>query len=107
MPTYEYNCPKCGHLEIWQSIKENSLAVCPTCGAKVERLISANIGFVLKGSGFYQNDYKKTKPSKSKKKVESNTEAKPEEKPVSKPAGSSEPACGACGDGKVCPMENN
>ncbi len=103
MPTYDYDCPKCGHFEIWQSIKDNALVVCPTCGTKVERLISANIGFVLKGSGFYQNDYKKSKPSKSKGK----SEPKPEAKPVSKPAVLTESSCGACGDAKTCPMENH
>lgn len=58
MPNYDYACEKCGRFEIWQSIKDNALSACPTCGSKVERLISANVGFVLKGSGFYQNDYK-------------------------------------------------
>ena len=58
MPTYEYKCEKCGDFETWQSIKDDALAVCPTCGSKVERQISANVGFVFKGSGFYQNEYK-------------------------------------------------
>lgn len=64
MPTYEYQCEKCGLIEIWQSIKDNALTVCPTCGSKVERQISANVGFVFKGSGFYQNEYK-TQPKSS------------------------------------------
>lgn len=58
MPTYEYKCEKCGDFETWQSIKDNALTACPTCGSKVERQISANVGFVFKGSGFYQNEYK-------------------------------------------------
>lgn len=66
MPTYEYQCKKCGHFEIWQSIKDDALAACPTCGSKVERLISANVGFVLKGAGFYQNDYKNPPPAASR-----------------------------------------
>ncbi len=58
MPNYDYACDKCGKFEVWQSIKDNALTACPTCGSKVERLISANVGFILKGSGFYQNEYK-------------------------------------------------
>ena len=58
MPTYDYQCKKCGTFELWQSIKDDALTKCPKCGSKVERLISANVGFVLKGSGFYQNDSK-------------------------------------------------
>ncbi len=99
MPTYDYNCPKCGHFETWQSIKDNALAVCPTCGSKVERLISANIGFVLKGSGFYQNDYKKKAPAKTKKKVEAKAETKT--------TGSPDTCCGGCGDAKSCTAESN
>jgi putative FmdB family regulatory protein len=91
MPTYDYSCEKCGTFEIWQSIKDNALAVCPTCGSKVERMVSANVGFVLKGSGFYQNDYKNPAPSK--------TEAKPKADPA--------PGCGACGSPDPCPSGNN
>jgi putative FmdB family regulatory protein len=58
MPTYEYKCEKCGPFELFQSIKDDALKSCPKCGSKVERLISANVGFVFKGSGFYQTDYK-------------------------------------------------
>ena len=58
MPTYEYKCEKCGDFELWQSIKDNALQSCPKCGSKVERLISANVGFVFKGSGFYATDHR-------------------------------------------------
>ena len=68
MPMYEYKCKKCGVFEIYQSIKDNALIKCPACKSKVERLISANVGFVLKGSGFYQNEYKNTAASKEKPK---------------------------------------
>ena len=86
-----YKCDKCGNFEIWQSIKDNALAACPTCGSKVERLISANVGFVLKGAGFYQNDYKKAEVSKSEKKA-------PEP---------SEKACETCDGHGPCPSGTN
>ncbi len=88
MPTYEYNCEKCGDFEAWQSIKDNALAVCPTCGSKVQRLLSANVGFILKGAGFYQNDYKNPKAS---------SDSKP------KTSESTGPGCGTCGSPDPCP----
>ena len=61
MPTYEYKCLNCNHqFEVFQSIKDDALSVCPECNGKLRRLISGGSGFILKGSGFYQTDYKKT-----------------------------------------------
>jgi putative FmdB family regulatory protein len=56
MPIYEYFCEKCGTFEVMQRITENPLKRCPTCRAKVERLVSRT-SFVLKGSGWYATDY--------------------------------------------------
>ncbi len=75
MPTYEYLCADCGRkFEIFQSINQPSLSVCPYCGGNVRRLISGGGGLLFKGSGFYATDYrsesyqnaaKKEKESKS------------------------------------------
>ncbi|HET9869075.1 MAG TPA: FmdB family zinc ribbon protein [bacterium] len=86
MPHYDYQCADCGRFELWQSIRDRALEACPTCGAKVERLISAGIGFVLKGSGFYQNDSKSA--------------------PVPDPPPAAGPGCGACGGPDPCPNGN-
>ncbi|MEA4924546.1 MAG: zinc ribbon domain-containing protein [Syntrophomonadaceae bacterium] len=56
MPTYDYRCEKCGRFEKVQKITEPALQVCPECGGPVHRLISKNIGIVLKGPGFYSTD---------------------------------------------------
>jgi putative FmdB family regulatory protein len=56
MPTYDYRCKNCGRFEKVQKITEPALKVCPECGEAVHRLISKNVGIVLKGSGFYQTD---------------------------------------------------
>ncbi|MDD5449558.1 MAG: zinc ribbon domain-containing protein [Candidatus Omnitrophica bacterium] len=65
MPTYEYECQKCGHIfELSQSIKAAPVKKCPKCKAdSAKRLISAGGGFILKGRGFYATDYKKSKHS--------------------------------------------
>jgi len=56
MPIYDYKCEKCGRFEKTQKITEEALQECPQCGGSVERLISKNVGVVLKGAGFYKND---------------------------------------------------
>ena len=62
--TYEYECSGCGRVfEIRQRISEPPLERCPDCGGGVRRVLSA-APFILKGAGFYVNDY----PSESRKK---------------------------------------
>ena len=56
MPIYEYQCNKCGVIEVTQRITEKALTKCPTCKSKVKRLIS-NTSFQLKGTGWYITDY--------------------------------------------------
>src|SRR5215475_3734671 len=58
MPIYEYTCKRCGNFETMQGITEAPLKKCPTCGAKVTKLISRS-AFHLKGSGWYATDYAK------------------------------------------------
>jgi len=60
MPIYEYRCSSCGHeLEKLQRMSEAPLTDCPACDkATLRRLISA-AGFRLKGSGWYETDFKK------------------------------------------------
>lgn len=61
MPTYDYKCTKCGHdFEAFHSISAEPLSDCPQpkCKGPVERLIGAGAGFLFKGSGFYQTDYR-------------------------------------------------
>jgi len=52
MPTYEYECAKCGlRFERRQSIKDEPIADCPECGGKVHRIISGGAGFIMKRDG--------------------------------------------------------
>lgn len=74
MPTYEYECPKCGHrLEAFQTIAERPLKKCPKCGEhQLKRLIGPGGGLLFKGSGFYITDYR-PKEYKEKARAESGT----------------------------------
>lgn len=60
MPTYEYACAACGHrFEEFQSMSAKPIKKCPKCKKnKVQRLISGGAGFIFKGSGFYETDYR-------------------------------------------------
>lgn len=60
MPTYEYECSKCGHqFELFQSITEKPRRTCPQCKGRVKRLLGTGAGLLFKGSGFYITDYRK------------------------------------------------
>jgi putative FmdB family regulatory protein len=65
MPTYQYRCNSCGfEYEVFQRMSDPSLTTCTECGKETfERVISAEGGFVLKGSGFYSTDYCGSKSS--------------------------------------------
>jgi putative FmdB family regulatory protein len=62
MPTYEYQCRKCGHrFELFQSIKDRPRKSCirPGCRGRVQRLLGTGAGMIFKGPGFYITDYRK------------------------------------------------
>lgn len=56
MPTYQYSCTDCGHLqEAYQSFSDDPLTVCAECGGRLRKVFNA-VGVVFKGSGFYRTD---------------------------------------------------
>ncbi|MEZ5458758.1 MAG: FmdB family zinc ribbon protein [Steroidobacteraceae bacterium] len=65
MPFYEYECGTCKfYSEVMQKISEAPLRKCPSCGKNTfKRLISAPV-FRLKGSGWYETDFKSDKEAK-------------------------------------------
>ena len=70
MPTYEYECKKCGHqFEQFQSITAEALTRCKKkgCRGRVRRLISSGAGLLFKGSGFYITDYRSDSYKKAEK----------------------------------------
>jgi putative FmdB family regulatory protein len=63
MPTYDYECRKCGHrFEFFQKMSEEPLKACPRCKGSLHKMIGSGSGLIFKGSGFYATDYKKGKP---------------------------------------------
>lgn len=108
MPIYEYLCVACGHeLDALQKLSDELLVHCPHCGEpQLKRKLSAP-RFRLKGSGWYETDFKSDKrrnisesdsapaekkgdkpaakpDAKPESKSESKSESKPDKKPQSK-----------------------
>ncbi|HEX9467257.1 MAG TPA: FmdB family zinc ribbon protein [Acidimicrobiia bacterium] len=56
MPTYVYECGKCGdEFELWQSFADEALKKHSGCGGKVTKVLQP-VGILLKGPGFYRTD---------------------------------------------------
>ncbi len=83
MPTYEYECDKCGEVvELFQPITEAARKKLRKkdpkpcdCNATVTRRIGTGAGVIFKGSGFYQTDYR-SEGYKKAAKAESDAAAK-------------------------------
>ena len=78
MPIYEYVCDKCSHhLEALQKLSDEPLVFCPECGEAALRKQVSAAAFRLKGTGWYETDFKN---SDKKKSPESKNEGKDEGK---------------------------
>ncbi|MFQ3578388.1 MAG: zinc ribbon domain-containing protein [Verrucomicrobiia bacterium] len=81
MPTYDYQCTKCGkRFEFFQSMKDEPLKLCPQekCGeewgqGEVKRLLGTGAGLIFKGSGFYITDYRSDSYQQAAKKEAGST----------------------------------
>jgi putative FmdB family regulatory protein len=62
MPFYEYECQACKfYTEVMQKLSDAPLSRCPSCGKRrLKKLVSAPV-FRLKGSGWYETDFKSDK----------------------------------------------
>jgi len=75
VPTYEYECTKCGlEFELQQAMTDKPRQRCPECRGKVNRLISGGAGIAFKGSGYYVTDSRRS-PAKSSAGEAKNTDA--------------------------------
>lgn len=88
MPTYEYECTKCGAVvEIFQSIteparkklKKDDPRAC-ACEAPVQRRIGGGAGLIFKGSGFYVTDYRSDSYKKAASAEKGSTDGAPKSK---------------------------
>jgi len=95
MPIYEYACASCDHhLEALQKISEDPLVFCPECGEESLRKMVSAAAFVLKGSGWYETDFKNSGKEKPKDAKASDGQ------PASKNSSDTKSGEGASGDTK-------
>jgi len=95
VPLYEYMCKKDGRFELIRKFSDPPLKACPTCGRKVEKLLSSP-AIQFKGTGWYITDYArkssgdgKSQSSDSKSGDSKSGEGKSDAKPVESGKGSS------------------
>ena len=59
MPLYEYLCSHCGHQDdVLGKSSDNPVIVCPVCNNKEFKKQVSAPHFKLKGSGWYETDFK-------------------------------------------------
>jgi putative FmdB family regulatory protein len=108
MPFYEYECSSCRYYsEVLQKISDKPLKKCPSCGKSTfKKLISAPV-FRLKGSGWYETDFKTDKDNKrnlagaDKDEAPAKSEAKPDAKADAKGEAGSSASADSKSDTKV------
>jgi putative FmdB family regulatory protein len=61
MPIYEYQCEEGHGFDVLQKVGDVDIPECRYCQGKTHRVLSP-ANFVLKGPGFYANDYQKKTP---------------------------------------------
>jgi putative FmdB family regulatory protein len=76
MPTYEYNCKRCGEtIEVFQSFSEKPLRKHRECGGELKKVFHAR-GVVFKGSGFYSTDSRSSTSAKKGEPVKKDDSSK-------------------------------
>jgi putative FmdB family regulatory protein len=87
MPIYEYQCADCGHrLEVICKMSDAPLVDCPACAHPALRKLLSAPAFHLKGSGWYQTDFKggAKKPTGGSEAIETSTAESKETKEAAK-----------------------
>ena len=65
MPIYEYECKDCGHqFETIRKISDGPPDACPSCGTNALQKLVSKAAFRLKGTGWYETDFKNKKSDK-------------------------------------------
>ena len=109
MPIYAYKCGSCGHAkDVLQKISDAPLTECPACGAAAFSKQVTAAGFQLKGSGWYQTDFRggASAPAPAADKPAEGAAAKTDSSTKSEPAATSAksdaPTASAGGCGASC-----
>lgn len=78
MPIYQYKCTDCGHaLEALQKMSDPKLVGCPQCQAPALKKQLTAAAFKLKGTGWYETDFKNSGKKPPEPAPAASTDAKP------------------------------
>jgi putative FmdB family regulatory protein len=111
MPIYEYECAHCRYyLEVMQRIADAPLKRCPSCGRNTLKKLMSAPAFRLKGSGWYETDFKSEQERKRNLVASETDEKKTETKAEAPPAAAAgeskaPPANDAAAQAKPKPVE--
>ena len=87
MPIYEYVCEDCGkRTEVIQRIGERPIRLCPHCGGRVKKKVSAP-AIQFKGTGWYVTDYARAKKEGKESRKSGGEKSESTEKPAEKKDG--------------------
>lgn len=79
MPIYEYQCTSCHHaFDVIQKMSDKPTTLCPECSKNTAIKLVSAAGFQLKGTGWYETDFKNKGQSEkgaSKKSTSTTTKA--------------------------------
>ncbi|MEC9247862.1 MAG: zinc ribbon domain-containing protein [Pseudomonadota bacterium] len=76
MPIYEYQCTKCEYcFELMQRMSDSPPSKCPECGNPGVKKLISRVGFQLKGTGWYETDFKNKQKDSTKNKSEGDDKA--------------------------------
>ncbi|MFT4560753.1 MAG: putative FmdB family regulatory protein [Gammaproteobacteria bacterium] len=97
MPIYEYDCGACDHqFETIRKISDGPLTTCPSCNEDALTKRISKVAFRLKGTGWYETDFKdKPKPKDAGGETsEGKSSAKSDGQPDSKTSSASKESSG-------------
>ena len=81
MPIYEYQCSACHHaFDVLQKMSDDAIKQCPECNQDTAVKLVSAAGFQLKGTGWYETDFKNNDKPKSKPKDKTSTAETPAKK---------------------------
>lgn len=67
MPIYEYQCSACHHgFDVLQKMSDDAIKQCPECKQDTAVKLVSAAGFQLKGTGWYETDFKDKPKSNNK-----------------------------------------
>ena len=93
MPLYEYRCTSCkSTFEVIQKFSDHPLRKCKECSGKLEKIISRS-SFMLKGKGWFADDYGKGSGARNSTKETSSSSKKKKKKDSSSDGSSGTKGC--------------